>query len=96
MRIVAVYRLLLWLYPADLRREYGDEMTAVFSELLSNQTTTRGRAALISRAIGEVFTIALPGHLTSEPVIAAGLSLVITSTVLGSLVKIMMYMRPRP
>ncbi len=96
MCIIAVYRLLLWLYPADLRREYGDEMTAVFTELLSTETTTRGRAALTCRAVSEVFTIALPGHLASEAVIAAGLSLVITSTVLGSLVKIMMYMRPRP
>jgi hypothetical protein len=96
MRIIALYRLLLWLYPAGLRREYGDEMTAVFTELLSNETTIRGRAALTCRAIGGVFTIALPGHLSSEPVIAACLSVVITSTVLGSLVKIMMYMRPRP
>jgi hypothetical protein len=40
--------------------------------------------------------VAIPGHLASERVIAACLSLVITSTVLGSLVKVMMYMRPHP
>jgi hypothetical protein len=96
MRIVALYRLLLWLYPADLRRDYGDEMTAVFTELLSTQPTTGGRAAIVGRALGEVFTIALPGHLASERVIAASLSLVITSAVLGSLVTIMMYVGPHP
>jgi hypothetical protein len=96
MRIVALYRLLLWLYPARLRRDYGDEMTAVFTELMATETNTRGRAAIVFRAMGEVFTIALPGHLANERVIAAALSLVITSAVLGSLVKIMMYMRPRP
>jgi hypothetical protein len=96
MSPVAFYRLLLWLYPAALRRDYGAEMIAVFAELLSTETTTRGRAALVFQALAEVFTIALPGHLASERVIAAGLSLVITSAVLGSLVKIMMYMRPHP
>src|ERR1035441_8791738 len=55
------------------RRDYGDEMTAVFTELLSTETSTYGRAALVFRALAEVFTIALPGHLASEPVISAGL-----------------------
>jgi hypothetical protein len=92
--VIAYYRMLLWLYPAHFRRDYGDEMTAVFIELLSADPAPHSVAALTCRAIGELFTVAIPGHLASERVIAACLSLVITSTVLGSLVKVMMYMRP--
>jgi len=96
MHIVALYRLLLWLYPAGLRRDYGEEMAAVFTQLLSTEKTTCGRAAIVCRALGEVLTVALPCHIARERVIAAGLSLVITSAVLGSLVRIMMYVGPHP
>jgi hypothetical protein len=34
--LILVYRLLLYLYPADFRREFGDEMTAVFSQRIED------------------------------------------------------------
>jgi hypothetical protein len=45
--MLALYRFLLWLYPSSHRREYGDEMTAVFreaqAEIEKKGVVTRGR-----------------------------------------------------
>jgi hypothetical protein len=86
------YRMILRLYPAELRTHYGDEMTAVFQQVIRyeyGRAGTRGVARASAHAFGEFFTVALPRHLVSEWVIAASLSLVITSGVLGSLVGLM-------
>jgi hypothetical protein len=86
------YRVLLYLYPTDLRALYGDELTAVFREFIYDEYVragSRGVALGSARALGEFFTVALPRHLVSDWFIAASLSLVITSGVLGSLVRIM-------
>jgi hypothetical protein len=90
------YRALLWLYPADLRNAYGRDMANVFDQLLRTEWQrrgTRGVTATGCRAIGEVFTVAIPERLMSDRMIAAGLSLVITSGVLALLVGIMMWPR---
>jgi hypothetical protein len=89
---------LLWLYPPELRRAYGKDMANVFEQLLRREWMNRGaRGVAVTgcRAIGELFTVAIPGQLTSEWMIAAGLSLVITSGILGLLVGIMMWPRYR-
>ena len=86
------YRMLLRLYPSELRTPYGDEMTEVFAQFIRDEYTCtgwRGVALACVRAFGEFFIVALPRHLASDWVIAASLSLVITSSVLGSLVGIM-------
>jgi len=73
-------------------------MANVFDQLLWTEWTrrgVRGVAATGCRAIGELFTVAIPGQLTSEWMIAASLSLVITSGVLALLVGIMMWPRYR-
>jgi hypothetical protein len=91
-QIAACYRGLLWLYPAELRNAYGDEMAAAFQQLLCDEYCrcgTRGVALASMHAFGELFTVALPRHLMSDWLIAASLSLVITLSVLGSLVGIM-------
>lgn len=90
------YRALLCLYPAELRSAYGADMANVFEQILRTEWQrrgTRGVAATGCRAIGELFTVAIPGRLMSEAMIAAGLSLVITSGVLALLVGIMMWPR---
>jgi hypothetical protein len=94
--VLACYRALLWLYPPDLRREYGSEMIDVFSQVLFVEWTRRGKrgaAAVGSRALGEVFTVAIPGHLSSDWLIVACLSLIINSGILGLLVAVMMFRR---
>lgn len=87
------YRILLRLFPADLRTVYGDEMANIFGHLIRDEYQhrgSRGVARVSARAYGEFFTVALPRHLTSDWLISATLSLVITSGVLGSLVGVMM------
>jgi hypothetical protein len=91
--VLSCYRALLWLYPPDLRQAYGNDMADVFKQLLWAEWTSRGMRGVASagrRAIGEVFTIAIPGQFVSDWMIAAGLSLVVTSGVLASLVGVMM------
>jgi hypothetical protein len=93
----ACYRLFLLLYPSGLRTAYGDEMAAAFQQIIQDQYRirgTRGVAVASAHAFGEFFTVALPMHLVSDWLIAASLSLVITSSVLGSLVGIMTYRFP--
>jgi hypothetical protein len=94
--VLGCYRALLWLYPADLRRAYGTDMASVFEQVLRAEWKNRGAfgvAATGARAVGELFTVAVPGQLVSEWMIAAGLSLIITSGVLALLVGIMMWPR---
>jgi hypothetical protein len=90
--LAACYRVTLRLYPSQLRTGYGDEMAADFQRLIHDAYRRRGGRAVARisvRAFGEFFTVALPGHLVSDWFIAASLSFVITSSVLGLLVGIM-------
>jgi hypothetical protein len=87
--VLACYRALLWLYPAELRTVYGCEMVDVFERQLWSEWTSRGSCGVLVTAyyaIRELFTIALPGQLLNQRMIAPGLSLVITSAMLASLV----------
>src|ERR1700733_3169218 len=86
--VLAAYRALLWLYPAELRANYGGEMAEVFEQQLTLEFASRGLRGALSTtwyAIRELLTIALPGRLLSERMIAPSLSLAITSAVLISL-----------
>jgi VIT1/CCC1 family predicted Fe2+/Mn2+ transporter len=88
----ACYRGLLRLYPSELRNAYGEEMAAVFQQLIRDEhrrSGSRGVALASMHALGELFTVALPLYLTSDWLIAASLSVVISLGVLGSLVGIM-------
>jgi hypothetical protein len=92
--VLVCYRALLWLYPPGLRHACGRDMADVFNQILWaewNSRGVRGVAAAGCRAIGEVFTIAIPGQLVSDWMIATGLSLAISSGVLASLVGVMMF-----
>jgi hypothetical protein len=72
------YRTLLWLYPSELRRAYGRDMADVFERALDAEWRRRGRWGVVGmglRAASEVFTVAIPGHLMNEWLIAGGLYL---------------------
>lgn len=87
------YRASLWLYPAELRRAYGRDMVDAFERGLETEWRRRGQWGILRagfRAAGELITVALPGHLTSDWVLTAGLALVINSGILGLLVGVMM------
>lgn len=59
-----LYRKLLWAYPADLRRDFGDDMALIFAADLEE----RGVIATWRCAFTELATVALPG-LRSKPVV---------------------------
>ena len=86
------YRTLLWLYPANLRRTYGRDMAECFERALDLEWKRRGHRGVFRaglHAASEVFTVAIPGHLTNEWLITGGLSLVINCGILAVLVGIM-------
>jgi len=71
-------------------------MTGVFEQALRTEFEKRGArgvAVIGCRALFELFTVAIPGQLTSEWMISAGLSLAINSAILALLVGIMMWPR---
>jgi putative ABC transport system permease protein len=61
--MVLLYRLLLRLYPASFRAEYGEEMTAVFARA-AEDTTLFGRLALLLRTAADEIPNALAVHGT--------------------------------
>jgi hypothetical protein len=77
-----IYSRLLVLYPADLRRDFGDQMALVFAEDLDaarRRSGLRGEVRVWRCALGEFLRLALPGRLASPPmrapVIAVGFAL---------------------
>ncbi len=56
------YRLLLRLYPASFRTEYGGQMQAIFEKRLRGRGAF-GRAALSAASVGDVASNALRAHL---------------------------------
>lgn len=59
-----LYRKLLWAYPPELRRSFGEEMAMIFAAELGE----RGAIATWRCAVIELATVALPG-LKSNPVV---------------------------
>jgi putative ABC transport system permease protein len=57
-----LYRLLLHLYPAPFRHEYGGEMAAVFADRLRDAGGPAARAGLAAAAIPDVLFNALAVH----------------------------------
>jgi putative ABC transport system permease protein len=65
MRAEAVFRALLYCYPASFRQEYGDQMLLAFAEQLGEARRTGGRleqAALWVQTTLDAFTIAPKEH----------------------------------
>ena len=79
---VRIYGRMVMLYPEDLRREYGAEMTLVFEEDL-RASRMAGAIQLWLRAFGELLRIALPAGAATPavrvPAITLGLFLVMAS-----------------
>jgi predicted permease len=56
------YRVLLWLYPASFRHEYGGEMQAIFARRW-RERSGRGRVALLASAFGDALRNAPAIHV---------------------------------
>jgi hypothetical protein len=79
---VVCYRALLQLYPHDLRTVYGAEMADVFEQQLQAEWCARGPRGVLATgwcAAKELLTVALPGRVLSERMIAPCLSLMVTT-----------------
>jgi hypothetical protein len=65
--MLRVYRSLLYLYPADYRREFGDEMQCVFQQAEADraQLSPLSRTALHVREVSGLLSGAVQGHLRS-------------------------------
>jgi putative ABC transport system permease protein len=59
--MIGFYRALLRLYPSGFRREYGEEMSAIFAERAATAGSLR-RIALLLRAVAEVVPNAMAVH----------------------------------
>jgi hypothetical protein len=75
------YRMLLVLYPAELRQRFGEEMIEVFRDQFRDQWMRRpiGCMRVAFVACREIFSVALPSQLQSSVVIAATLSFMSSS-----------------
>ena len=76
------YGLLVILYPRDLRRHFGEEMTEVFDQQLREAWDQRGLAGLLRVwlwAIGELLCVALPAQLAQPIIVVPTLSLISNS-----------------
>jgi hypothetical protein len=65
-----LYQKLLLLYPQDLRRDFGAEMTLAFAEDIKNM----GNLLVWWCAIRELLTVALPGQRSNRSVVVPALS----------------------
>jgi hypothetical protein len=86
-----VYAGVLYLYPADLRRNFGTEMTAVFTDDLADAWRSRRLAGAVEvwwRAGSEVLQIALPGRLASEALVAPAVSVLLHLAFIGAFLAI--------
>jgi hypothetical protein len=65
-----LYQKLLLLYPQDLRREFGAEMTLAFAEDIENV----GNLRVWWCALRELITVALPGQRSNRTVLVPAFS----------------------
>ena len=79
-----IYGCSLWLYPSELRRRFGPEMSEVFAELVADTSGQRGLcgvAALWWLTLRESVTVGLLSRLQSTAVIVGAASLSIASMI---------------
>jgi hypothetical protein len=57
-----IYRTTLLLYPADLRREFGDDMAAAFAEDLARAGRLARKLRVWCCCLTELFRIAIPAQ----------------------------------
>lgn len=79
-----MYESLLFLYPEDLRREFGAEMALAFSDDLESawgDARLAGVAQIWWYALRELLTVALPGQTSNPSVLVPALSFALVVSV---------------
>lgn len=83
-----IYSILLSLYPAELRTEFGAEMVQVFLEDLDDSARTRGffgAARVWRRSLKELLAIALPAFASQREIAVALIMYVLQEFYLGGI-----------
>ena len=83
-----IYSILLSLYPAELRTEFGAEMVQVFLEDLEDSARTRGFfgvARVWRRSLEELLAIALPAFASQREIAVALIMYVLQEVYLGGI-----------
>lgn len=83
-----IYSVLLSLYPAELRTDFGAEMTQVFLEDLEDSARTRGffgAARVWRRSLTELLRIALPARAAGREVAVPLIIYVLQEIYLGGM-----------
>jgi len=89
-----IYRVSLALYPADLRRDFGDEMTDVFTQQLSDAwhgDHLWGALLVWQEALQELICVALPSRI--PPLLVASVAALSASAVLLGLMYVLLHGR---
>jgi hypothetical protein len=80
LRSTRLYEKLLFLYPEDLRREYGSEMILAFADDMEaawGDARVAGVLQIWWYALCEIVTVALPAQTSNPSVLAPFLSFVL-------------------
>jgi len=83
-----LYSGVLFLYPIDLRRDFGAEMAGVFSEDLADAWLNRrvaGAVAVWWQAVSELFRIGIPQRFSNRDLLAPAISLAVHFVLIGGL-----------
>lgn len=83
-----IYSILLSLYPAELRTDFGAEMTQVFLEDLEDSARTRGffgAARVWRRSLKELLAVALPAFATRREIAVALIMYALQEVYLGGI-----------
>ncbi len=84
-----IYSALLSLYPADLRHEFGAEMTQVFLDDLEDSRRVhgfRGAARVWWRSLNELFRIGLPLQASKREIAVPIVMYVLQEIYLGAII----------
>jgi len=95
---IRLYQRLLFLYPEELRRDFGDEMVLAFADDLRQawgDARLAGVAQMWWYALRELVTVALPAQQSNPYVAVPALSFLATLSTQGTLVWLGMHQQPQ-
>lgn len=79
-----VYEVLLWLYPAELRRQFGAEMKELFREDLAHACGLTGLIGVWWCAFYELLRIALPSQRSNPAVVVPVIAFALHAMLVGA------------
>ncbi len=77
----------LLLYPSDLRRDFGPEMSELFTEDQTEAWQSSGYLGVLSIwwcALCELLRIALPGHKTNPAIVVPAIAFAVNAVMVGA------------